>query len=130
MAKPYGGSWTSRWYRSKASIDYDKGDILMSDATDIVLGTSSATNIIGICDTDKPSTDATNNRIKIFVPVDKSATFECTATGTLTAGHEGRRVDLSDEVTINVAGTTYKVVTIVKYLSATSGIFSINDPIT
>ena len=130
MAKPLGGSWTSRWYRSKASIDYDKGDILMSDATDIVLGTSAATNIVGICDTDKPSTDSGTSRIKILVPRDKSATLECKTTGTFTAALEGRRVDLSDEVTIAVTSATYKVLTIVKCLGSALGEFAINDPIT
>ncbi len=130
MARPKGGSWTSRWMRSKASVDYDKGDFLASDGTDIVLGTSSSTNIVGICDTDKPSTDATNGRIKVFVPKNKSATLEASTTGTFTAALEGRRVDLSDETVVAVTASTYKVLEVVKCLASNLGEFQILDPIT
>jgi hypothetical protein len=130
MAKPFSGSWTSRWYRSKASsIDYDKGDLLYSDGTDIALATTTSSNILGICDTDKPSTDATNNRIKVLVPRNRAATFTAATTGTFTSALEGRRVDASDEVTVAVTATTYKVFTIVKCLTSSTGVFSINDPI-
>lgn len=130
MARPKGGSWTSRWYRTKASTAYAKGDFLMSDATDIIVGTSAATNLVGICDTTKAAADTGTGRVKVLCPRDKSATLEAATTGTFTAALEGRRVDLSDGTTVAVTSTTYKVLTVVKFLSSTLGEFAINDPIT
>jgi hypothetical protein len=78
---------------------------------------------------DKPSTDSGVQKIPLWVPKDKSATFVAVVTGTFTAADEGSYFDLSDELTVNTAGTTYKVVKCVKYLTSTKGVFSFNDPI-
>jgi hypothetical protein len=129
MAHQAGGRWTTIKVASAASTDYDIGDILYDDGTNPVLGTTTSGNVMGICITDKPSTDATTGDIYIKVPKDRSATFYAAVTGTFTKACEGRFYDLSDELTVNTAATTYKVVRCVKYLSSTSGLFSINDPI-
>jgi len=129
MCYPYSGRWATQWQASKASTDYDVGDILANDATNNVLATSSSTNNIGICKTDKPSTDATTGKIGMWVPKDKSASFVAVVTGTFTAADEGSYYDLSDELTVNTAANTYKTVKCVKYLTSTKGVFSFNDPI-
>lgn len=46
--------------------------------------------------------------------------------GTLTAAKEGTTMDLSNAESVNAAGTSKLVVTCVKYISATKGIFMIN----
>lgn len=130
MAYPYKGKWGSKWYSTKASIAYAVGDMAMDDGTDIVTGTSSATNLVGIVDQVKASSDATTARIKFRVPKNPSCTFIAAATGTLTSAMEGRRFDLSDKVTINCAGTTFKVVKVEKCISTTLGEFSISNPLT
>lgn len=129
MCYQFNGRWGTEWQASKASTDYDIGDLLMNDGTNNVLATSAAENLVGICVSDKPSTDATTAKIAIKVPKDKSATFVAAVTGTFTAADEGSYFDLSDELTVNTAGTTYKVVRCVKYINATTGVFAINDPI-
>lgn len=129
MAHQASGRWTTIKVASKASTDYDIGDILYDDGTNPVPGKKTSGNVMGICITDKPSTDATTGDIYIKVPKDRSATFYAAVTGTFTKACEGRFYDLSDELTVNTAATTYKVVRCVKYLSSTSGLFSINDPI-
>ena len=129
MAYPAKGEWGMIKVASKASTDYDIGDMLFTDGTNPVLGTSSAKTLMGICATDKPSTDTTAGDIFIMVPKDRSATFVATVTGTLTKAMEGVYMDLSNETTINAAGTTNKPVRCVKFISATEGEFSINDPI-
>lgn len=129
MATTYSGNWGTIAVASKAATDYDVGDLLYDDGTNPVLGTSSSKTLMGICKSDKPSTDATTGTIYISVPKDRSATFTAVVTGTLTKAMEGKYLDLSDEVTVNAAGTTNKPVRCVKFLSATLGVFSINDPI-
>lgn len=129
MASPYSGQWGRIKVASKAATDYDIGDILYDDGTNPVLGTTTSGNIMGISCSDKPSTDATTDAIYISVPKDRSATFLAAVTGTFTKACEGRYYDLSDEVTVNTAASTYKVVRCVKYLNSTTGVFSINDPI-
>lgn len=129
MAYPYGGRWGIIKVASKASTDYDIGDILSDDATNPVLGSGSSTNIMGFCVTDKPSSDTTTGDIYIKVPKDRSATFLAAVTGTFTKAYEGRYFDLSDELTVDTAATTHKVVRCVKFINSTTGVFSINDPI-
>lgn len=129
MAYQFNGRWGTEWQASKASTDYDIGDLIANDDTNNVLATSSTKNIVGICVSDKPSTDATTAAIAIKVPKDRSATFVCTVTGTFTKADEGSYFDLSDELTVNTGATTYKVVRCVKYINSTTGVFAINDPI-
>ncbi len=129
MAYPYQGKWGSRWYSTKASTAYAVGDICMDDATDIIPGTSAATNIVGICDQVKAVGDATTVRIKFRVPKDRFATFVATS-ASLTAAMEGRRFDLTNSTTVNTGATTYKVAKVEKFLSATLGVFSISTPLT
>lgn len=129
MCYQYNGRWGTQWLESEASVDYDIGDLIANNATGNVLSTSSTTNIVGICVSDKPSTDATTAKIAIKVPKDKSATFVAVVTGTFTSDDEGKYFDLSDHLTVNTAASTYKVVRCVKYINSTTGVFSINDPI-
>ena len=46
--------------------------------------------------------------------------------GTLTAAMEGTTMDLSNAESVNAAGSSKLVVTCVKYISATEGIFMVN----
>jgi hypothetical protein len=129
MAYQFNGRWGTSWQASKTAIDYDIGDLIANDDTNNVLATATTKNIIGICVSDKPSTDTSTDKIAIKVPKDKSASFVATVTGTFTAADEGSAFDLSDHLTVNTAGTTFKVVRCVKYINATTGVFTINDPI-
>jgi hypothetical protein len=130
MAYPYKGNWGSKWYSTKTTTAYAVGEICMDDATDIIPGTSAATNIVGICDQVKTVADTGTQRIKFRVPKDRFATFVAAATGTLTAAMEGRRFDLSNSTTVNCGATTYKVAKVEKFISATLGEFSISTPLT
>lgn len=129
MAKPIGGSWTSKFYRTKASTAYAKGDMLMSDGTDIIPATSAAATVLGIADQAKAVGDATNGRIKVLVPRGPAATMQVAMTGTFTAAYEGRAYDVSDSTTVTTGATTYKCIQIDKFLSSTSAIVSIRPPI-
>lgn len=129
---PGKGRWGDKYYATKASTAYVVGTLLGSDGTNIVPMTSSITNIVGICDQAKASTDATTSRIKVRVPKDKACTYVCDdVIGTLTAAMEGRRFDGgADAGKIDTGATTYKHAKCEKFISATVGEFSINDPVT
>lgn len=129
MAYQYKGKWGTRKIASKASTDYDIGDMIAPDETNPILGTTTSKTLLGICITDKPSSDATTGDIFLKVPKDKSSTFIATVTGTFTKACEGRSYDLSDELTVTTAATTYKPVRCVKFINSTTGEFVINDPI-
>lgn len=129
MARPLSGSWSSKYFRTKASTQYTKGMLVSSDGTDIIPSATSSTNILGIVDQTKASGDATNDRIKILVPSSKRCTFLATGEA-LTAAMEGRRFDVvSGSLGFDNAQTTYKVGLLVKCISATSGEFAAMDPI-
>lgn len=128
---PARGRWGAKYVPTKASTTYVAGTLLSDDATDIVPMTSSSTNVVGICDQDKTSA-ANTNKIRIRVPKDKSATYICDdVAGTLTAAMVGRRFDGgADAGKIDSGATTYKHAKCEKFISATKGEFSINDPVT
>lgn len=104
--------------------------LLASDGTDIIPATTSSTNIIGICDQNKASSDATNGRIKVLVPSSKRCTFSAT-TAAATSAYEGRRFDvISGSLGFDIGQTTYKVGLLVRCISATEGEFAVMDPVT
>ena len=129
---PARGDWGTKYYPTKASTAYVVGTLLGSDATDIVPMTSSITNIVGICDQAKASTDATTSKIRVRVPKSKSCSYLCDdVIGTMTAAMVGRRFDGgADAGKIDTGATTYRHAKAEKFLSATKGEFSINDPVT
>lgn len=121
------GSWSSKYFRTKANTAYAKGDGVYSDATDIVTTTTTTPTFLGIVDETKASAN-NNNRIKVLVPSSKRCTFSVAATAA-TAAYEGRRVDFSSATAVDISATTYKAVTIVKFISATELEVSANDGI-
>lgn len=124
---PFRGPWTSRHYRTKASTAYAVGDVVYSDATDIIPAVSTTEDILGVVEEAKASTDTSNARIKVRIPKD---VMTCTmlgdvGTGTLTAAYEGRLCDLKDKDEVDITATTESCLRIQKFHSATLGEFSI-----
>lgn len=123
-ASPAKGEWTSKHYRTKASTQYTKGMMVANDGTDIVPATAASNSILGIVDQQKDSSDATNDRIKVLVPVGESATAEIdVSTGSATAALEGRTFDLTDANGVNVTASVQSPVRLEKFLSATKAEF-------
>jgi hypothetical protein len=129
MANQWGGRWGTVKVASKTTTAYEIGDMVYSDATNVVPGASTAPTVLGICKVTKAVGDAGTWDVHVAVPKDKSATFVASVTGTFTKAYEGRSFDLHNATTVNTAGTTYKPVRCVKYINATTGVFAINDPI-
>ncbi len=130
MAYPYKGRWGSKWYATKGSTAYAVGELIGDDGTNLIPSTSSLTQLVAICDQVKAVGDTATTRIKFRVPKDSSCTFIAAVTGTMTAAMEGNRYDLSNSTTVNVGGTTYKVVRAEKFITASLGEFSISPAVT
>ena len=127
MAYPLKGSWTTRWYRSKASTLITQGDCVDTDGTDIVSATSSSGGFLGIAMRTKAAADATNSREPVRVPKGRGCTFAIIG-ASLTSAQEGRALDYTNATTVGT-GTTYKPLRIEKVLSATLAEVSAKDPI-
>lgn len=125
----YSGRWGTIKVASKTTTDYNIGGAQYDDGTNIVPATTTSTNFAGICVTDKTASVATTADIYLKVPKDRNATFVATVTGTFTKADEGQYMDLYDENTISADAHTYKPVRCVKYINSTTGVFSVNDPI-
>jgi len=120
------------WYPKIASTTMTSGDLLYADGSGAVQPADSTSgDHIGIILKSVASTDA-DFASNTFVPVrviENDNIFEAEVTGTLTTAMIGNRYDLSDANTVNVGGTSKKVVTCVGFISATKGLFKINAKI-
>lgn len=112
---------------TKASTVYTTGMFVYSDETDVVPATTSTqNNIRGILQESKASA-ANTNEVHMLVPNSTAATFYGDVTGTLTKAMEGDQFDFAaGGLTVAQATSTYDVLTLVKFISASKGIFKLN----
>lgn len=128
--KPLKGDWAIKAYPKSASTTFTAGDLVILSAGYMGTATAQSTKHLGIileAVTSGDSDFASNTAVKIAVPKTPFAEFEGTVTGTLTSTDVGQQFDLSTAGLVNKAGTTYKVVTCVGYVSATKGRFILNS---
>lgn len=128
--EPAKGSWTSRYYRSKASTAYTVGSVVYTDGTDVIPAVATTEDILGICVEAKAATDTTNKAIKIMVPRSLMACtmYGTVGNGTLTAAYEGRLCDLDNtapSTAVDIETTTESCLRIEKFITASKGEFSI-----
>lgn len=130
---PYAGdkSWVVRYFRKKASTAFSANSLVTRDsnAEDIIPAVSGSAAILGIVLRTVASTDAdyaSNTRIPVLVPVDAGAEIVGDVTGAFAVTNEGDEIDLSDAVTANAAASTTDILTVLKYISATKGVFALN----
>lgn len=132
MFTPRRGHFHIEWWPKKASVAIAVGDLLYADGSGAVQSADATSgDHIGVCQKTIAATDsdyASNTRIPLLVPSDDTAEWEVDVdTGTaLTTAMVGNRYDLTDANSINVGGTSKKVVTITKYVSATKAWVKIN----
>jgi len=125
---PAGGTWTTVKLPTKASVTYTQGMFLYNDETDNVpVTTTSQNHLLGIAKESKASSSTTTS-IHVHVPTSPWCTFRATGgSGTLTAASVGDQFDFAAAgLTVAAAASTYDVVTLVQYISATEGIFRLN----
>lgn len=120
--------WSMQSLPMKASTTFTTGMFVYSDNTDNVPVTSTTqNNVLGIIQQDKSSGDAAATKKSILVPNSPNALFYGDVTGTLTAAMEGDAFDFhTDGLTVAQAASTYDTVTLVKFISASKGIFKLN----
>lgn len=118
------------FFPKKASTVFTKNSLVYFDGSGAITpAMATSGDHIGMVLKSVAATDsdyAANTLIAVEVPQDKLCIFEADATG-LTAALVGTTMDLTDALTVNGAASAKKVVTLVKYLSATKGRFVLNS---
>lgn len=127
------GLWTTIWRAKKVSTAFVKNSLVTLIAGFVTPATTDAgaadKPCFGVYEGPAISAAlATTPLVPVSVPIGP-ALVRVTATGTLATTHEGNSFDMSDDVTVNAAATTYGVLTCVKFISATEGIFAIGKSI-
>ena len=131
---PASRDWTTERYPTKASVTYTVGAMIYSDNTDNVpVVDATQNNVKGILKESKAS-GTTTTSVSVLVPLSNSSTFfgDMESGESLTAANVGDSFDFATGsgdnlgVTISTA-TTYDTVTLVKFLSASKGVFKLNQ---
>ena len=125
--RPASRDWSMIKLNTKTTTAYVAGGFLYNDETDNVPATTtSQNNLLGICQEAKTAADTGTQDLHILVPNSTNSTFHSLVTGTLTKAMEGDQFDFASDVAIAQATSTYDVVTLVKFIDATHGIFKLN----
>lgn len=112
------------------TTDYNKGDLIYANGSGAFIPADATSgDHYGIAAEELPSTDdryttAGEIMVDLLSPGDLVRCDD--VDGTLTAAMEGTTMDLTNAESVNAAGSSKLVVTCVKYISATEGIFMVN----
>ena len=118
------------WKPKTASVTFTMGDLVMMTSGYVATATNQSIEHLGIILTAVTSGDADfalTTLVPVEVPLEPSAEFESTVTGTLLTTDIGVGFDLSTAGLVNKAGTTYKVLTCKGYISTSKGRFTLNS---
>jgi hypothetical protein len=112
------------------STEYNLGDLIYANGSgafipaDATSGDHFGIAAESIASTDDRYTTAGEIMVDLLMPGDLVRCND--VDGTLAASDEGTTMDLSNAESVNAGATSKKVVTLVKYISATEGIFMVN----
>jgi len=127
LMEPASRDWSMVKLPTKTTTAYVASGMCYNDATNNVpCASTTQGNVIGICQEAKAVGDAGTQDLHFLVPNSPNSTFYADATGTLTKAMEGQQFDFVDDVSIAQATSTYDTVTLVKFISASKGIFKLN----
>ena len=118
------------WKPKTASVTFTMGDLVMMTSGYVATATNQSIEHLGIILTAVTSGDADfalTTLVPVEVPLEPSAEFESTVTGTLLTTDIGVSFDLSTAGLVNQDGTTYKVVTCKGFISTSKGRFTLNS---
>jgi hypothetical protein len=122
----HSGLWETQWFPKKASTTFVKKSFVELASGYVQPCTSSTAKILGVNqDSAYASSDATTVKIPVLVPKSMSARVRATQSAATTVGSE---YDLTDDVSVNQGASTNDPLTCVASLSATEGLFAINQP--
>lgn len=134
---PIKGDWDVMYFRKVASTAFTPNNLVAFETNGgagdpIEPADASDAEILGIGIKKVASTDsdyASNTRIPVLVPRNKTAEMECdTVAGTMVVADEGLEVDLTDAASANRAASSTDVLVATRFISATKGRFVINKP--
>ena len=130
MFKTEQAYWYAEEHPKKASTAFTVGMLVAWDgagAVEPATATTTAAEIVGICNEAVDASDTSNDKISISVPESSQARMRCDdVDGTLTSAMVGTTVDLSDANSVNAAASAVDVVLVTKRISATEGVFKLN----
>jgi len=111
------------------TLYYDGGLVYPNGSGGFIPADATSGNHIGICQETIAATDdkyTTAGEIMVDVIKPGELIRATDITGTLTAAMEGTFLDLSDSLVVNAAASSKSVLFLVKFISATEGIFMLN----
>ena len=128
LMRPASRDWSMDKFNTKTTTAYVVGGFVYNDGTDNVPATTTTQgNVIGICQEAKTVADTGTQDLHMLMPNSPNSKFFCDdVSGTLTKAMEGDQFDFASDVQIAQAASTYDTVTLVKFISASSGIFKLN----
>lgn len=110
-----------------STLYYNGGLVYPDGSGAFIPADATSGNHLGIVQEDVTATDARYTTAgEISVDVLRPGDLVRALAAGLTAAKEGTYMDLTDSLTVNGAATSKKVVFLVKYISATEGIFMVN----
>lgn len=128
---PARGKWLLKSYKCDASVTFTAGDLVRLDSGELKTATDQTTKHIGIIMEAVTSGDddfAAGKKVNVAIPAGgQESTFYATVTGTLATTDVGSQFDMSTAGLVNKAGTSYKVVTCVGFISTAKGEFILNS---
>ena len=125
--EPASRDWTMVKLPSKTTTAYVVGGMCYNDNTDNVpCASTTQQNIVGICQEAKAVGTSGTADLHFLTPNSLNSTFKADVSGTLTKAMEGDQFDFVDDVQVDQAASTYDAVTLVKFISASKGIFKLN----
>jgi len=134
---PASGDWDVKYFRKVASTAFKANNLVAFETNGgagdpIEPADASDTAILGIGVKTVATTDsdyASNTRIPVLVPRNKSSEMECDdVDGTMVVADEGLEVDITNAESANRAASSTDVLVATRFISATKGRFVINKP--
>jgi len=122
------GQTKALWFPKTASTAFTDGALVTLSSGYLIPCTSTTASVVGVCRKAVAATDsdyASTTSIPVEVPVEPSVEYEA-LTASATAANVGGSYDLTDSVTVNLSGSTYKIVNVVSVISATKVAVTLN----
>lgn len=127
------GKFEKKYYRKRASTAFACNSLVSehSDDDTITPSTSVTAASVGVCVKTVASTDsdyASNTRIPVMIPCDRSAELLCDTGSDIAVTDEGELHDLTDAVTVDPTASSVDLLKLKQFVSARQGIYTLNKP--
>ena len=131
MFSIYRGRWEYKYFRKTASTAFAANTLVAEGSDDDIIEPADSSDIavVGIILQTIASTDsdyADNTRVLVAVPLDASSEMLADTSSTIAVTDEGELMDLTDEKTVNQAASSTDIVKLKQFVSATTGVFTVN----